>query len=823
MRFTRALAGLGRLAVTGFILLSSLYALLAYIPFTYQQVHKGGLVPVLNTFGRVHAQVYWVALAIACAILLPEFRRPKTRWLTISFAVVHLAAGVMLMRFPVMAHLRNDASSLIWAHTALVPLLWIAAIDVAGSWGGIQWAEYRREDDRRIFGAAWQSAVFLALVYCTIFCFRASVNWGVAERLVTLLATILCHALIFGVLFAALNLFRSIASLTCWPSQTEFVLSCSLAGAIFFAIVKGLVFHPLSFEGALATGYCALLAAALSGGLAGFSVRFWRAADGPVDGLSLALSPVTIPRSSNRFLQLATLALLAIAASVLAVNSAIMDWNYMFQKLCACTIWAVTFAYLYALAPRLCDVPDRRFAILFWVAMLIPGYRLTAAKVASYPKIGTALEIYANYDASFRLIRDGISAPPRDDTFYKLLALNTNIPRSLATAPADIDPAGKLIAGKGPKPNVFFLVIDSLRRDYLGAYNREDTFTPNIDAFARESVVFRNSFTRYGGTGLAEPSIWVGGMMLHKQYVTPFYPMNALAKLLEAENYQSYISMDPILRVIVKPQPDMVELDADKAAMDYRMCASLADLESKLDHRPPGRPVFAYTQSQDIHISVINREKNSVVDNRPYPGFYAPYASRLRRIDACFGRFEEFLKSRGLFDDSLIVLTSDHGDSLGEEGRWGHAYTLVPEVVRVPLVVHLPKAFQSLYSAPNSVAFQSDVTPSLYYMLGHKPTMKEPFYGRPLFTESPAEQKAMMQDAYVLAASYAAVWGVLSDNGRSLYVADAVNYKDSIFTISDSGASSAGYLGSSQKSAAEDAISKGIAGINAFYKFTPHQ
>jgi hypothetical protein len=813
---------LGRLAVTVFALLSSLYALLAYIPFTYQQIHKGGLLPVLNTFGRVHAQLYWVVLAIACAVLLPQFRRPKTRWLTISFAAVHAAGGLLLIFYPVMAHMRNDASSLTWARLALVSLLWIAAIDVAGSWNTIEWAEHRKADDHRIFGAAWQTAVFLALVYCTIFSFRASVNWGVAERLSTLLATILCHALIFGVLFAALNMVRSIASLTRWPSQVEFALANSLAAAILFLIVKGLVFHPLSFEGWLATSYNALFATAVTASLAGLAVHFWRPSDGPVDGLTLALSPLTVPRPSNRFLQLAPLALLGAAAWFLAVNTAIMDWNYMFQKLCACTIWALSFAYLYAVAPRLRDAPDHRVAILFWAAMLIPCYRVTAAELSSNPKIGTALETYANYDASFRLIRDGISAPPLDDTFYKLLALNTNIPRSTATAPVDVDPAGKLSPGTGHKPNVFFLVIDSLRRDYLGAYNSDDTFTPNMDSFARESVVFKNSFTRYGGTGLAEPSIWVGGMMLHKQYVTPFYPMNALAKLVEAENYQSYLSMDPILRTIVKPQPDMVELDADKSNMDYRMCSSLEDLEGKLDHRPAGRPVFAYTQSQDIHISVINREMNSVIDNRSYRGFYAPYASRLRRIDDCFGRFEQFLKSRGLFDDSLIVLTADHGDSLGEEGRWGHAYTLVPEVVRVPLIVHLPKAFQKLYSAPNSVAFQSDITPSLYYMLGHKPTLKEPFYGRTLFTESLDEQKPAMQDSYIIAASYAAVWGVLGDNGRSLYVADAVNYKDSIFSISESGASGAGYLGSSQKTAAEDLIRKGIEGINSFYKFAPH-
>ena len=821
MRFARVLAAVGRLAVALFFLLSSLYALLAYIPFTYQQIHKGGLLPILNAFGRTQAQWYWAALAVACATLLPDFRRPKTRSLAILFAVTHAAAGVLLWRFPVMIGMRNDASSLKWSALSLVPLLWIATIDMVGNWGAIQWAEYRSEDDRRIFFAAWRAAVFLALVYSAIFVFRASVAWGIAERLTVLLATILCHALIFGVMFAALNLVRSIAGLTRWASPMEFILSNALGTAIVFVMIKELVFHPLSFEGAPANGIAAMLALAIVGMLAGSAVRFWDAAKGPVDGLTLTLSPITV-RFSNRILQLVPLLLLAAAAATLAVNLAIMDWNYMFQKLSACAIWLVSFAYLHAVAPRLHNLPDRRVTILFWVAMLIPCYRLTAAKAATLPKIGAALETYANYDASFRLIRDGISAPPRDDTFYKLLALNTNIPRSVTTNPVDVDPAGKLTPSAGPKPNIFILVVDSLRRDYVGAYNSADTFTPNMDAFARESVVFHNAFTRYGGTGLAEPSIWVGGMVLHKQYVTPFYPMNALSKLLAAEQYQTYVSMDPILRTIVKPQPDMIELDADKSNMDYRMCSSLEDLESKLDHRPAGRPLFAYTQSQDIHISVINREKNSVIDNGPYSGFYAPYASRLRRVDGCFGRFEQYLKAQGLFDDSVIVLTADHGDSLGEDGRWGHAYTLTPEVIRVPLLVHLPKSFQHLYSVPNSVAFQSDITPSLYYLLGHKPTMKEPFYGRPLFTESSAEQKSAMYDHYVIAASYAAVWGVLGDNGKSLFISDAVNYKDAMFRIGDNGASSAGFVGTSQKSAAEDLIREGISDIAKYYKFTPH-
>jgi len=812
---------LARLCLIGFLLLSSLYALLAYMPFTYQQVHKGGLLPWLAVFGRLHARLYWAELAVACATLAPDFRRAQTRRLAIGFAAVHAAAGVLLQFFPVMATLRNDSSSFTWAMLALLPMPWMAAIDVAGHGRRIQWAEYRKEDDRRIFRAAWQTALFLSLVYCCIFFIRAGVSWRPAERLAVLASTVLCHLLVFGVLFAALNLVRSIASLTPWPSVAEFVLANALTAGIGFTLLRTLVFRPISFEGPRALAYCATLAIGLVASLAGMGMRLWRSDRGAADGLTLALAPVTLPVPSNRYLQPLLLAALGLLAWALAVNTAIMDWNYMFQKLAACAVWVLSFACLFSMAPRLRDVPDKRLTILFAAAMAMSGYRLTAYAASRHPGTAAALEKYSGYDASFRLIRDALSAPPKDDTFYRFLSQNTNIPRSTPTAPVDVELAGPLACGTGPKPNVFILVVDSLRRDYLGAYNASVRFTPALDALARESVVFRNSFTRYGGTGLAEPSIWVGGMTLHKQYVTPFYPMNALQKLTEAEQYQSYVSMDPILRTVVKPTPALVELDATRSGMDYRLCSSLDDLESKLDQRgAASAPAFAYTQPQDIHISVINREKNSVVDNGSYAGFYPPYASRVHRMDACFGNFIQFLKARGLWDNSVVVLTADHGDSLGEDGRWGHAYTLVPEVVRIPFLVHLPSRFRSLYNDPNAVAFQSDITPSLYYLLGHKPTLKADFYGRPLFTETPTEQQAARRESYLVAASYAAVYGILADNGRSLSVFDAVNYKDTYYELGD-GAARSGMMSESQKSDGEELIRKRIGAINDFYKFQP--
>ncbi len=132
--------------------------------------------------------------------------------------------------------------------------------------------------------------------------------------------------------------------------------------------------------------------------------------------------------------------------------------------------------------------------------------------------------------------------------------------------------------------------------------------------------------------------------------------------------------------------------------------------------------LFAYTQAQNVHVSTITREGATVPPGVHFPGFYDPYASRLQRIDACFGKFIDYLEAEGLYDDSIVVFTADHGDLLGEEGRWGHAYNLNPEVIRIPLMIHRPsRACKGSRSTRKALAFSTDITPSLYRLLGYAP------------------------------------------------------------------------------------------------------
>ena len=71
----------------------------------------------------------------------------------------------------------------------------------------------------------------------------------------------------------------------------------------------------------------------------------------------------------------------------------------------------------------------------------------------------------------------------------------------------------------------------------------------------------------------------------------------------------------------------------------------------------------------------------------------------------------------------------------------------------------------------------------MYYLLGHRPVLRGEVYGRPLFTEAEEEQREYRREWWLVASSYAAVYGVLGDGGKSLYIADGVNRREYFFEL----------------------------------------
>lgn len=825
---------LGRMAARmGLLLLSFLsgtYALLAFIPFTYQAVIKFPMVSWIPSFVRLHPFLFLAFILANLLLDRPRLQGPEASRPMRIFATVALVFCLAILLHPPLSAIRNDGTSLAWALAFLALPLWLLILDASVAWNDVAWRSMPGDEVRRLFLAAMASGLVAALVFPALSWLRLGPpdprpsleamgmvwGWTLCAHLLVFLAA---AVLILGVL--------SLGRLFPW-GWVEPALLLFLVWVALTKFLMVVVFLPIAFQGLPALVVGALVSALALVFLVGLIPGIKPFGDGVENSLDLALRPLAHLLGGRLFRLLGFLVLLAVATGFALARAAVFDWNFLFQKSLVAAFAVTLFAGLYAAIGS-----GRPKVVWVWALLLMPvlamnvflafdevlAIRSTARR--GDQRLGAVLDQQMGRDVSVRLLKEALSPLQQiQRTIYRVLQKNSNIPHETRTDPVDVQHVDELKAVPGPKPDIYIFVVDSLRRDYLGAYNPKVRFTPELDRFAAESTAIRNAFTRYGATGLSEPSIWTGSLMLHKQYITPFHPMNSLQKLLETDGYQGLISVDSIMDVVVKQGPWMSPLDPGVGTQDLRLEASLGKLEAAIKARRDTRPLFVYSQCQDIHISVINREGPNTVVPGDYSGFYAPYASRIRRLDAAFGKFVAFLKQQGRFENSLIIFTADHGDSLGEEGRFGHAYTLFPEIVRIPMLIHLPASLrQGLVQEPESPAFSIDITPTLYYLLGHRPIKVDRALGRPLFTATAEEQTRYKQDHYLLASSYGAVFGVLDGAGKMLYISDGVNFADHLYRLDEGPAGSARPLSPEQKARYDKMILDDIELVNHFYRF----
>ena len=158
-----------------------------------------------------------------------------------------------------------------------------------------------------------------------------------------------------------------------------------------------------------------------------------------------------------------------------------------------------------------------------------------------------------------------------------------------------------------------------------------------------------------------------------------------------------------------------------------------------------------------------------------------------------------------------MILTSDHGDSLGEGGRFGHAYTVFPEILRIPLILRVPRALTAgLGVDPAGLAFSTDLSPTLH-------TGEGPGFGRSLFTRQADERRDYVSADHLVASSYGPVYGLISNRGRSLYILDAVNYRDYLYDLTTESNTISVEIGTDQRRTAHDTIRRMIEELNDWY------
>lgn len=289
---------------------------------------------------------------------------------------------------------------------------------------------------------------------------------------------------------------------------------------------------------------------------------------------------------------------------------------------------------------------------------------------------------------------------------------------------------------------VILISCDTLRADHLGFYGYPRNVSPNLDAFARRSVVFERAYATAPHTNPAFSSLLTSrmpreiGVAGGNRKLMPASVETLPEHLAEAGIESAAIVSNWALRPADAALGD-VGIAQGFAHFDSEMQSEnglreghferLADATSDaairwLETRPTsGSPFFLWVHYQDPHGPYTPPERfaeqfddletleplpplgtttggygqipayQNLNDERR-PQFYRNrYDAEIRFFDDEVGRLLEWLDTHGYFDDSLIVFTSDHGESLGEHGYWfSHEANLYDEAVRVPMVIHYP-------------------------------------------------------------------------------------------------------------------------------------
>jgi arylsulfatase A-like enzyme/Tfp pilus assembly protein PilF len=242
--------------------------------------------------------------------------------------------------------------------------------------------------------------------------------------------------------------------------------------------------------------------------------------------------------------------------------------------------------------------------------------------------------------------------------------------------------------------NVLLVSIDTLRADRVGAYGYQKAKTPAMDSLARRGVLFKNTvapapFTLPSHvslmTGLIPPMHGVqdnGGFYLNSKIVT-------LAELLKSQGYNTgaFVGAFPLdSRFGLNQGFDIYDdgyptsNNINELSMPERTAGSVADSTLTWLEKHKNSKWFAWVHFYDPHFPYQPPEPFSNSFQNPYDGEVAYADSQLARL-------LEFLNKSGLEDKTLVIVTSDHGESLGEHKEETHGIFCYESTLRIPLII----------------------------------------------------------------------------------------------------------------------------------------
>lgn len=285
------------------------------------------------------------------------------------------------------------------------------------------------------------------------------------------------------------------------------------------------------------------------------------------------------------------------------------------------------------------------------------------------------------------------------------------------------------------RPNILWIVSEDNNADMIGCYGNSFATTPNIDAFARQGVMYRNAFST---APVCAPSrcTLITGMYpptLGTEHMRSVYPVSAQVKFfpryLRESGYYTTNNVKKDYNTI--DQPEAWDESSTKAT--YK-------------NRKPGQPFFAVFNVNVSHESSLHKTEDTLhhdPDKVPLPPYHpatpeikrdwAQYFDKVETMDRQVGNLLRELEKEGLADNTIVFYYADNGGVLPRSKRY-----LFESGLHVPLIIRVPPKFRHLIglnpgTTTDRIVTFLDFAPSLLSLAGIEPPKHmqgKPFLGQ---------------------------------------------------------------------------------------------
>ena len=271
--------------------------------------------------------------------------------------------------------------------------------------------------------------------------------------------------------------------------------------------------------------------------------------------------------------------------------------------------------------------------------------------------------------------------------------------------------------------NLIIITLDTTRPDFLGCYGNSQIQTPNIDRFANDSVLFKNAVSQTSTTATSHATIFTGkypfehGVIINGKKLPE--KENTIAENMREKGYKTgaFIAAYPVAKQFGFSQGfDVFDQEGvtgeDRGYNVGRYIYKMTDLYRTAEEvnssmfpwltENANNNIFLWVHYFDPHKPLnppkhfINMYKSVQIDlkhvNKPNRKYIRKYMAEISYMDMHFGKLIEHLKDINIYDNSLIIVISDHGEGLGQHNWMTHCFNVYEEAIKIAYIVKFPRS-----------------------------------------------------------------------------------------------------------------------------------